>query len=114
MPGTNGATLRPDRIDKYREHDWQARRWDWVDPDKDSKTAARDIANKIKSPSQVIRERGGDPRSVWRQWASDRQAMIEAGIPEAIVDATLGGPVQTPAAGNTSEQEPSNETTESE
>lgn len=114
VPGTNGATLRPERIEKYREHDWQARRWDWVDPDKDSKTAARDIANKIKSPSQVIRERGGDPRTVWRQWASDRQAMIEAGIPEAIVDATLGGPVQTPTAGNTSEQEPSNETTESE
>lgn len=92
VPGTNGATLRAERIEKYREHDWQARRWDWVDPDKDSKTAARDIANKIKSPSQVIRERGGDPRSVWRQWASDRQAMIDAGIPEALVDATLGDP----------------------
>jgi len=108
VPGTNGAVLRADRIEKYREHDWQARRWDWVDPDKDSKTAARDIANKIKSPSQVIRERGGDPRTVWRQWAADRQAMIEAGIPEEIVDATLGGPVQTPTAGNTSEQEPTN------
>ncbi|KAA0014423.1 phage portal protein [Billgrantia pellis] len=92
VPGTNGATLRPERIEKYREHDWQARRWDWVDPDKDSKTAARDIANKIKSPSQVIRERGGDPRTVWRQWATDRQAMIDAGIPEALVDATLGDP----------------------
>lgn len=92
VPGTNGATLRPERIEKYRAHDWQARRWDWVDPDKDSKTAARDIANKIKSPSQVIRERGGDPRTVWRQWANDRQAMIDAGIPEALVDATLGNP----------------------
>lgn len=88
----SGATLRPERIEKYRAHEWQARRWDWVDPDKDSKTAARDIANKIKSPSQVIRERGGDPRTIWRQWASDREAMIDAGIPEAIVDATLGDP----------------------
>lgn len=92
VPGTNGAALRPERIEKYREHSWQARRWDWVDPDKDSKTAARDISNKIKSPSQVIRERGGDPRTVWRQWAADRAAMIEAGIPEALVDATLGNP----------------------
>lgn len=92
VPGTAGATLRPERIEKYREHSWQARRWDWVDPDKDSKTAARDIANKIKSPGQVIRERGGDPRTVWREWASDRQAMIDAGIPEALVDSALGDP----------------------
>ncbi len=98
VAGANGATLRPERIEKYREHAWQPRRWDWVDPDKDSKTAARDIANKIKSPSQVIRERGGDPRAVWRQWASDRLAMIEAGIPEAIVDATLGDPTMNSGA----------------
>lgn len=114
VTGANNATLRPDRIEKYREHAWQARRWDWVDPDKDSKTAARDIANKIKSPSQVIRERGRDPRAVWRQWAADRQAMIDAGIPEALVDSTLAGPMQTPTAGNTSEQEPSNEPSEAE
>ena len=101
LQGTNGATLRADRLDKYREHTWQARRWDWVDPDKDSKTAARDISNKIKSPSQVIRERGGDPRAVWRQWAKDRESMIEAGIPEAIVDATLGSPAIAPSAPTT-------------
>lgn len=105
VAGTNGATLRPDRVEKYRAHEWQARRWDWVDPDKDSKTAARDIANKIKSPSQVIRERGGDPRTVWRQWAADRNAMIEAGIPEAIVDATLGDPAM-----NTGSTTPQGET----
>lgn len=113
LPRANGATLRPERIEKYREHSWQARRWDWVDPDKDSKTAARDIANKIKSPSQVIRERGGDPRTVWRQWAADRTAMIEAGIPEALVDATLGNPTmnsgsstpQGETAGETSNEE---------
>jgi lambda family phage portal protein len=104
-----GAKLRPEQIEKYREHSWQARRWDWVDPDKDSKTAARDVANKFKSPSQIILERGGDPRSVWRQWAADRQAMIDAGIPEAIVDATLGSPIQTPTGGSTPTQEPSNE-----
>ena len=69
-----------------------------MDPDKDSKTAARDISNKIKSPSQVIRERGGDPRAVWRQWANDRQAMIDAGIPEALVDATLGDPTMNSGA----------------
>lgn len=112
VPGTNAATLRPERIEKYRDHDWQARRWDWVDPDKDSKTAARDIANKIKSPSQVIRERGMDPRDVWRQWARDRQSMIEAGIPEALVDATLGSPTMN--SGRSTPQgeaagEPSNE-----
>jgi len=109
VPGTNGATLRPERIEKYREHEWQPRRWDWVDPDKDSKTAARDIANKLKSPSQVIRERGGDPRAVWRQWANDRLAMIDAGIPEALVDAVLGDPTMnsgstTASAGDTSNE----------
>lgn len=93
IPGKLRATLRPEQLEKYRAHAWQPRRWDWVDPDKDSKTAERDIKNKIKSPSEVIRARGGDPRSVWRQWAADRQAMLDAGIPESIVDASLGSPV---------------------
>lgn len=95
LPMVPGATLRASRIEKYREHVWQPRRWDWVDPDKDSKTAERDIRNKIRSPSQVIRERGGDPRSVWRQYAADRQAMLDAGIPEHIVDNEMGSPSQT-------------------
>jgi lambda family phage portal protein len=111
VAGTNGKNLRPARLQKYQDHSWQPRRWDWVDPDKDSKTAERDINNKIKSPSQVIRERGGDPRSVWRQWAADRQAMIDAGIPESVVDATMGNPntAQQPARsqGNEGEQETS-------
>lgn len=108
LSGANKATLRPDRLEKYQEHAWQPKRWDWVDPDKDSKTAARDISNKIKSPSQVIRERGGDPRAVWRQWARDRESMIEAGIPEALVDASLGDPTMNtgaaPAAGEASSE----------
>ena len=41
---------------------------------------------------------GGDPRAVWRQWANDRQAMIDAGIPEALVDATLGDPTMNSGA----------------
>ncbi|WP_456267658.1 phage portal protein [Kushneria sp. AK178] len=108
LPLTPGASLRPSRLEKYREHVWQPRRWDWVDPDKDSKTAERDIRNKLRSPSQVIRERGGDPRSVWRQYAADRQAMLDAGIPEHIVDAEMGSAHQSrPSQPSQSESEES-------
>ncbi|RKR02599.1 lambda family phage portal protein [Kushneria sinocarnis] len=108
LPLRPGATLRPDRLEKYRERVWQPRRWDWVDPDKDSKTAERDMRNKVRSPSQVIRERGGDPRSVWRQYAADRQAMLDAGIPEHIVDAEMGSSHQSrPSQPSQSESEES-------
>ncbi|WP_306168620.1 phage portal protein [Halomonas sp. MMSF_3323] len=105
IPGTNG-TLRPDRLDKYSDVIWQGRRWDWVDPDKDSKAADRDLKNTLKAPSQIMRERGDDPRQVWRQFADDIQAMRDEGIPEAIIQAAISGAAApaTPAAGENSDE----------
>lgn len=81
--------LRPEKIAKYRNVFWQARRWSWVDPLKDinSEIAAKD--NMLTAPSEIIRKQGRDPDDVWRKYASDIASMRAAGIPEKFIIAAL-------------------------
>jgi capsid protein len=66
---------------------FQARRWEWIDPSKDVKADVEAIDNLIKSRGQVIRERGRDPREVYDEIADDIAAMRAAGIPEETITA---------------------------
>ena len=81
--------LRPERIAKYRNVFWQARRWAWVDPQKDIKAEVEAKDNMLTSPSEIIRKQGRDPETVWRTFAADIQAMEDAGIPEKFIMAAL-------------------------
>lgn len=85
--------LRPQMRDKYQDVLWQARRWPWVDPSKDVKAEIDSKNNLLTSPSDIIRRRGQDPVSVWRQTADDlkamRDAMTAAGLPDAVITAVL-------------------------
>jgi len=58
---------RPPR--EYYPAHYQPRRWAWVDPQKDGAANKLALDNRLVSPSQLIREQGGDPETVWRQWA---------------------------------------------
>lgn len=88
---TNGKIrLRPERIEKYRAVFWQARRWSWVDPQKDIRAEVEAKDNLLTSPSEIIRKQGRDPETVWRTYAADIAAMEAAGIPEKFIMATLG------------------------
>ena len=87
---TNGPVrLKPERIAKYRNVFWQARRWAWVDPLKDIKSEVEAKDNLLTSPSEIIRKQGRDPETVWRTYASDIKSMQDAGIPENYIMAAL-------------------------
>lgn len=79
-----GRPLRPERIDQYRNIEWQARRWQWIDPSADVQSAVMSKNNMMTSPSTVIREQGKDPETVWAETARDVAAMIEAYTAEGI------------------------------
>ncbi len=73
------------RFDKYLGVDWQGRSWDWIDPRADTEAAIKSIDYRLKSVSQVIRERGDDPEKVFQEMASDIKAMQAAGIPDHAI-----------------------------
>lgn len=63
--------LKLELIDKYEKVSWQARRWQWVDPQKELNAHQIAFNNKIRSPQSVIREMGNDPAEVldeWQRW----------------------------------------------
>lgn len=101
----NGLPLRPERLEKFRRVEWQPRRWDWIDPRSDVEAAIKSAENLFSSPSQIIRDRGRDPQSVWREIARDLGDMEAAGIPREVAIAvitkqTKGGTDGGPQAGD--------------
>jgi len=74
---------------------WQPRRWTWIDPRADVDSALESIRGGLTSISQVIREQGRDPETVFQEFAADIKAMKAAGIPDDVVAMFLLG--QPPA-----------------
>jgi lambda family phage portal protein len=86
----NGAPLPANRLDTYREVEWQPRRWDWIDPNADVKAAVTSKNNLLASPGQLIRDRGRDPDSVWKEIGRDIAAMQAAKIPDEYIQIAMG------------------------
>ena len=109
------VTLRPERIAKYQNVFWQARRWPWVDPQKDINAEVTAMENMLTSPSEIIRKQGRDPQSVWQTFAADIKAMRAEGIPDQFIFAALlkGGVVApAPGAAQPTNQETNDENTD--
>lgn len=76
----NGQSPKSDP-DRYRQATYQGRRWSWVDPFKDAKTAQVLINERLTSRANIIRDMGLDPEDVWKQ-LSEEETLLEAlGIP---------------------------------
>lgn len=84
-----GRPLPAAKRAKFAVASWQPRRWDWIDPNADVKAAVAAKDNLLISPSQIIRDRGHDPQTVWREIARDIEDMRDAGIPEDVIAAVI-------------------------
>ncbi len=103
---TNGNAIPASRLGKFLEVEWQARRWEWVDPLKEEKAITEAQSNARKSPGEAIRESGRDPVEVWKGYAADIAAMRKEGIPEEMILQILGiTATAQPAGENQDEQE---------
>lgn len=87
----NGAPLPSARFDKFAEHEWQPRRWDWIDPLKDASADRLQWQDKAMSLSERIRKRGRQPNDVFQEIAAENVLMDELGITSAQVGANIGG-----------------------
>jgi lambda family phage portal protein len=76
----SGKKLPVERIEKFRAHTWQPRRWPWVDPVKDINAAISSSDAGLRSLSDIIREQGRDPDDVWTEIQQEREALQQKGI----------------------------------
>jgi lambda family phage portal protein len=60
----NGAALPAAKLDKFRAHTWQGRRWPWVDPLKDIESMRLAIKSGVASPQQLAAQMGRDVEDV--------------------------------------------------
>jgi len=86
----NGRPLPFERLDKFSEHEWQPRRWDWIDPLKDTSADRVQQEDLTMSRSERIRKRGRQPTEVFQEIAVENELMTTLGIEKPQVDAKLG------------------------
>lgn len=95
----NGRPLPAARLPVYSMVQWQPRRWAWIDPRADQDANTESIRGGQNSFSNVIREQGRDPETVFQEIAQDLEAMKAAGIPDNIIELFMTGqPPKPPAA----------------
>jgi lambda family phage portal protein len=70
MTMPNGSALPPAKADKFWPHQWQPRRWSWVDPLKDIEAARLAVMSGIASPQMIAAQNGVDVEDVLRDIAT--------------------------------------------
>lgn len=98
----NGSVLPATKVDKFRAHSFQARRWPWVDPLKDMQANVMAIDNLLASPQQIAAQQGRDIVDVLDDIQRFNQLLDERGLKK---------PAPKPAA---QVQQPAEETEEEE
>jgi lambda family phage portal protein len=69
IPGISGYSEYDALLKAY----WQGRRWDWMDPLKDTLSKIHQIEAGLTSRAQVIREQGGDPEKLFLEWEAENK-----------------------------------------
>lgn len=68
------------RMERFKQVEWQPRRWNWVDPLKMEQANDLRVNGRRASISQIIRESGRDPDDVFREWDQDKRRLEALGI----------------------------------
>lgn len=69
--------------DEYRPREWQGRRWQWVDPQKELTAIQTALQLGVRSEIEIIREMGRDPDAVLAERAAWKKKLEEYGLPAA-------------------------------
>lgn len=97
---TQNVALPMSKFDKFNVATWRPRGWTWVDPDKESKAAERDISNGVESIEDVAARRGGDVYENISENAAVKVASESAGLQFPALnpkEASNGNQGNTPA-----------------
>lgn len=81
----NGTPLPAAKRDKFAAHQWQGRRWQWVDPRNDIESALLAIRAGLNDPYTVAAQMGLDLEDVQAALARANAAAAAAGLPSYSV-----------------------------
>lgn len=76
----NGSPLPIAKADKFRAHEWQGRRWSWVDPLKDIEASRKAIQTGVASPQMVAAQNGVDTEDVLEAIAAFEAMQARLGV----------------------------------
>lgn len=77
---SNALNLPASKYEKFAAIEWKPRRWQWIDPMKDTQANVMAVANGFKSRRSIISEAGGDIEDVLDEIAADEQLAEEKGV----------------------------------
>lgn len=80
ITGAGGVPLPATKRDKFMQHAWQGRRWQWVDPVKDINASVIAIANGLASPQQIAAQTGRDVEDVLDDIARYQAMALAKGV----------------------------------
>lgn len=76
----NGSALPLAKYQKFFAHEWQGRRWPWVDPEKDIKAARLAIRTGVANPQMIAAQNGVDVEDVLKGTAAFEAMLKQHGI----------------------------------
>lgn len=95
----NGSALPASKLQKFSAHQWQARRWEWVDPKGDMEAKILMVKAGLMSPQDLAAAQGYDFDDVVASIAAAQATAAEYGVQLTAYDAA-------PGANNSAQQVP--------
>lgn len=77
----NGSALPASKIDKFREHTWQARTWDWVDPESDANAIVTKLTHNLTTLTTEVAKQGYDLEEILQSKQREREMFARYGVP---------------------------------
>lgn len=78
----SGSPLPASRLEKFLAHQWQGRRWQWVDPLKDIEASITAIGNNLADPYAIAAQTGVDLEDVMEAISRANAAAAKLGLPK--------------------------------
>lgn len=93
----NGSALPIAKQEKFRAHEWQGRRWTWVDPLKDIEAARLAVKSGITSPQAIAAQSGVDVEDVLASIAAFEAQVAAAKVTLVDYEVQKPAPASAPA-----------------
>lgn len=86
----NGSALPPGKKDKFAKHEWQARRWEWVDPKGDMEAKILAVKAGLMAPQDLAAAMGYDFDDTLSAIATAQKQAAALGVQLTAYDPTPG------------------------
>ena len=94
----NGSALPASKFDKFSKHEWQPRRWEWVDPKGDMEAKILAVKAGLMAPQDLAAAMGYDFDDTLAAIAMAQKLAADMGVQLTAYDPTPGSQPAAPAA----------------